>query len=435
MRIVFHVAVLLMFLSLLYGQESNSVQPEDTASVHISLDSLIAIALQHNPEISMAQYDALAASTRISVARQLPDPQLKIAAMNVPSNFTLTSEGMTMAPQVSLMQMFPWFGKLSAAGDVQKYAYKASTYRVSSTALGVVTNVKKVYGEMYRVQKTIDYLQYKRQLLQSVVKVSEQLFAVGQVPQQDVFRATAELTMTESDIVKMNGMSADLNAQLGALVGRNAPLGVGVDTLPLLSLPSLDSLEALLEQHNPDLKQIHNIELAAQAKKIFAKKDAIPDVNVGVSYGYRGALMPDGTKALNMMNFEVGLSLPVFFGAKQEKMIEEAEAMEGAAQAQYGTATLGLYSRLRSMYADASAQEELIPLYSKELIPQYEATYNSSLSSYSVGKTTFAMLIDNLTALINTKIELVNIESAYFSVSAEIAKLIGESAEQYRAGK
>jgi outer membrane protein TolC len=145
--------------------------------------------------------------------------------------------------------------------------------------------------------------------------------------------------------------------------------------------------------------------------------------------------MPDGTKALNMMNLEVGLSLPIFFGARQQKMIDEADFMQKAAEEQYGTAELGLYSRLRSTYADAEAQTKLIPLYSKELIPQYEATYNSSLSSYSVGKTSFAMLIDNLTTLINTKIELTKIESAYFSASAQISKLVGENSEDYRGVK
>ncbi len=435
MRILFHAAVIAVFLSSLYGQESAAPPLDDAMPAQISLDSLIAIAVQHNPEISMARYDSKAANTRISVARQLPDPQLKIGAMNVPTNFTLTSDEMTMVPQVTVMQMFPWFGKLNAAGDVQKYSYEASTYRTSSATLDVVTNLKKVYGEIYRIQKTLEYLNYKEQLLHSVVKVSEQLFAVGQVPQQDVFRATAELTMAKSEIITMNGMLSDVNAKLGALLGQNSPPAVRVDTLPLPQLPVLDSLETVLEQQNPDLKRIHNIELAAQAKKTFAEKDAVPDVSVGVSYGYRGALMPDGTKALNMMNFEIGLSLPIFYGAKQEMMIEEAEAMDNSAQSQYGAMKLAMYSELRSMYADASAQEKLIPLYSKELIPQYEATYKSSLSSYSVGKTTFAMLIDNLTTLINAKIELVKIESAYFSASAEISKLVGEGAEQYRGGQ
>jgi cobalt-zinc-cadmium efflux system outer membrane protein len=428
MKISFHVIVVALLFFPLFGQEDTAQSTVNSAR----LDSLIAIALQHNPEINMARYDSKAASTRVSVAGQLPDPQLTISAMNVPTNFTLNSDMMTMAPQISVMQMFPWLGKLNAASDVQEYGYKASTYKFSSTALEVVTNVRKAYGEIYRVEKTIRYLEYKEQLLQSVVNVAQQLFAVGQVPQQDVFRAAAELTMTQSDIIKMNGMLDDVNARLGALLGQSAPYPIRIDTLPLPSLPALDSLETVMEQQNPNLRQIHNVELAAQAKKVFAKKDAIPDVSVGVSYGYRGALMPYGTKALNMMNFEIGLSLPIFYGAKQGKMIEEAEAMDLAAQSQYSAADLALHSGLRSMYADASVQEKLIPLYSKQLVPQYEATYNSSLSSYSVGKTTFAMLIDNLTTLINTKIELVNIESAYFSASAEISKLAGEDAEQYR---
>ena len=406
-----------------------------SAFAQSQLDSLIAIAVRSNPELKMARYESSAAQARISPARTLPDPQLTIMAGNVPSNFSLTSDEMTMFPQFKIMQMFPWFGKLSAAGDVEKYGYQASSDRLSTVTLQVISELKKVYGQIYSVEKSIRYLEYKRQLLQSVVKVAEQLFAVGQVPQQDVFRATAELTMVQSDIITMHSMLADMDAKLGALLGQNAPYSVQVDTLPLPSLDSLTTLEARLGKSNPELKQIRNVELAAKAKTVFARKDAVPDVNVGFSYGYRSALMPDGTKASNMMNFEVGLSLPIFFGARQRKMIDEADFMQRASEEQYGAAKLGLYSELRSTYADAEAQSKLIPLYTKELIPQYEATYNSSLSSYSVGKTTFAMLIDNLTTLINTKIELAKIESAYFSASAQIAKLVGESYEDYRGVK
>ncbi len=390
------------------------------------LDSLIAIAMRDNPEIKMAGYESRAAEARIGPASTLPDPQLTIMAENVPSNFTLTSDEMTMFPQIKIMQMFPWFGKLSAAGDVEKYGYESSTNRFSGVTLQVISELKEVYGQIYSVEKSIQYLEYKRVLLQGVVKVAEQLFAVGQVPQQDVFRATAELTMAQSDIIMAQSTLSELNSKLGALLGQNNPYMIQVDTLALPPLNSLASLEAELGGNNPELHQIKNVELAAQARTVFARKDAVPDLSVGFSYGYRGALMPDGTKALNMMNFEIGVSLPIFFGSKQQKMIDEADFMDHAAKEQYGTASLGLYSRLRSVYAEAEAQARLIPLYSKELIPQYDATYNSSLSSYSVGKTTFAMLIDNLTTLINTKIEYAKIESAYFSASAEISQLVGE---------
>ncbi|MGO9480946.1 MAG: TolC family protein, partial [Candidatus Kryptoniota bacterium] len=402
-----------------------------SACAQTQLDSLVAIAIRNNPEIQAARYESMAAEARISPASTLPDPQLKIAAMNVPTNFSLTSDMMTMVPQFSVMQMFPWFGMLGAAGDVQRYGFEASSDRLAGVTLQVVSELKKAYGDIYSTEKSIQYLQYKKQLLQSVVKVSEQLFAVGQVPQQDVFRTTAELTMVQSDIITMQSMLSDLNSKLGALVGQDAPYSIQVDTLPLPLLDSLSSLEAQLGMNNPELKQIQNVESAAQAKTVFARKDAVPDLSVGVSYGYRGALMPDGTKALNMMNFEVGLSLPVFFGSRQQKMIDEADFMDRAAEEQHGTVELSLYSQLRSTYAGAEAQSMLIPLYSKELIPQYEATYNSSLSSYSVGKTTFAMLIDNLTMLISTRIELVKIESAYFSAVAEISTLVGEGAENY----
>lgn len=399
------------------------------------LDSLIAVALRNNPEIRSARYESMAAEARIGPASRLPDPQLRVAAMNIPTNFTLTSDMMTMAPQVTLMQMFPWFGKIGAAADVRRYSYESSADKLSSVSLEVVMNLKKVYGRIYSIERSLDYLEYKMQLLHSVVKVAEQLFAVGQVPQQDVFRATAELTMVQSDILTMRSMLLEARARLGALLGENAPTGIRVDTLQLSPLDSLTVLEVRLARDNPELKQIRSVELAAQARTSYVRKDAIPDLSVGVSYGYRGTRMPDGTKALDMMNFEVGLSLPIFFGSRQQAMIDEAEYMERASTQQYHSAELALYSQLRSVYAEARAQHELIPLYSRELIPQYEATYNASLSAYSVGKTSFAMLIDNLTTLINAKMDLVKIESAGFSATAEIARLVGEGSENSRGVK
>ncbi len=390
-----------------------------------NLDSLIAIAFRNNPDVEMARYEALAARQRIRPAGTLPDPELRVGAMNVPTSFSLTSEEMTMAPQVSLMQMFPWFGKLGAASEVQRYNYQSAEDRLASARLDVQTSLRKVYGETYRVEKSLEYLQWKKQLLQGVVKVAEQLFAVGQVPQQDVFRATAELTMVRSDILMEQSMLQDLRAQLGALLGQNAPYVIRVDTLSLLPPDSLAALQSRLGDMNPELKQIKSTVLAANAQAVYARKDAVPDFSVGVSYGYRAALMPDGSKARDMVSLELGVSLPVFYGSKQSSMIDEADLMAQAAKKQYTSVELDLNSRLRSTFAAAQAQKNLIPLYSKELIPQYEATYNASLSAYSVGKTTFAMLIDNLTTLINTKIEYVKIQSDYFSTLAEISRLVG----------
>ncbi len=390
------------------------------------LDTLITIALRNNPEVEMTRFESLAAEQKIAPASTLPDPQLRVAAMNVPTDFNFRSEMMTMAPQVSLMQMFPWFGKLGAAGDVQRYMSLSAVDRLAGVRLDVLTNLKRVYGETYRVGKTLRYLDYKKGLLQGVVTVAEQLSAVGQVPQQDVFRATAELTMVQSDVLTEQSMLTDLQAQLGALLGQSGPYAIQVDTLRLPSLDSLDVLEARLRSDNPQLKQIQNGVGAAAAKSVFARKDAVPDVSLGVSYGYRGALMPNGTKALDMMSVELGVTLPIFFGARQQAMIDEADLMEQAARKLYTSVELDLESRLRAAFATAQAQRDLIPLYAKQLIPQYEATYNSSLSAYSVGKTTFAMLIDNLTTLINAKIAFVKIQSSYFSTIAEIFRLAGK---------
>ncbi len=372
---------------------------------------------------------------RISPAGTLPDPQLTVMAGNVPSNFKLGSDQMTMFPQFNIMATLPWFGKLGASGDVQTYSYEASSDNKLSTTLAVICDVKKTYAEIYRLQKSIDLVDYKQALLETVINVAEKQFAVGQVPQQDVFRATAELTMIRSEIIMMSSTLRGSYSKLGGLLGMSIPYIAKVDSLVLPQLQSPDSLEGELATQNPDLSGLRNTELAATSSVYLARKEAFPDINFGFSYGYRGGLMPDGTKALNMMSFEVGMSIPIFYGARQQKIVDEEEFMSNATKSRYVSAEVALLSALRSVYADADAKMKLIPLYRLELIPQYEATYNSSLSSYSVGKTSFAMLIDDLNSLVDVRIDLIAIESAYYSSTAEISKLVGDDAGNYKGAK
>ncbi|HEY9167319.1 MAG TPA: TolC family protein [Candidatus Kryptonia bacterium] len=406
-----------------------------SAVAQTQLDSLIGIAIGNNLEIRTARYESSAAEVKVSPAMTLPDPELSVMADNVPSNFKLNSDQMTMFPQFKIMQMIPWFGKLAAAGDAQRYGFDAESDRVSTVTLGVVSELRKTYADIYTFQKSIQYLKYKETLLESVVQVSERLFAVGQVPEQDVFRTSAELTMVRSDLITMNSMLSGDFARLGAILGVDSSYQIQVDTLELTPLPASESFVTLLKSNNPELSMIRNAEASSKANVEYAKRDAVPDFSFGFSYGYRGALMPDGTKALNMMNFEVGVSIPIFYGSRQRKLIDEAEFMSKAQESRYNLAEVDLLSQIRSAYANADARTKLIPLYEKELIPQYDATFNSSLSSYSVGKTSFAMVIDNLTNLINAKIELAKIEAAYFSALADMSKLVGEGSEKYRGVK
>jgi outer membrane protein, heavy metal efflux system len=406
-----------------------------SAHAQTQLDDLISEALQHNPEIAAQRFTSEAARTKISIARQLPDPEITVAAMNVPTSFSLTSEQMTMVPQLTVMQTVPWFGKLSAAGSVASFNYEASRDQLSEVSLEIIATVKKVYAGIFASQQTLKYMKDKSTLLAGVVKVANQLFAVGQAPQQDVFRATAELTMVQSDIVTVTGTLQQQYADLSALTGTSELRTVKIDSLDLPHLCSLATLDSLFVQNNPSLSQIAEMKESAAAEHSLAAREAIPDIKVGVGYGYRGALMPTGTKALNMMNFEIGMNVPIFFGSKQKEAIEGADLMEQAAVQRYRAADLTLRSRLCSMNAAAEANYKLMPIYSDQLIPQYTATYEASLSAYSVGKTTFAMVMDNLTTLIDAKITLVKIESSYFSSEAEISQLIGDDVERYRGEK
>ncbi len=61
-----------------------------------------------------------ASKTRISQQEALPDPTLGLNLMNLPVNsFALDQESMT-GKQISLMQPFPFPGKLGLKGDIAR---------------------------------------------------------------------------------------------------------------------------------------------------------------------------------------------------------------------------------------------------------------------------------------------------------------------------
>ncbi len=390
-------------------------QPGDT----LRLPDAIAAARAANPALRAARLEADAAGARVSQAGALPDPTLQFGLENRPVKGFGTMDPMTMNT-VQLTQTLPWPGKLGYAQERTRRLADASKLDADEAEVDLVARVKSTYYQLAYMDRALVVMSQTRDLLRSFVQVASAMYSVGSGLQQDVLQAqVAVATMTE-DITVMTQDRVAAAARLDALLGRDANLPVGPVELPDAddSLPSVDSLMALAAQRRPALAAARQRALAAEAGYREARRELLPDLMLGVQYGQR-------PQYDNMVSLMVGISIPVWAGARQLPMRREMQAMQAAREADQRDLGNETYARLAELRAEAERARNLSRLYATSILPQARASVEAALGSYRVGQVNFMSLVDNQMTVNRYAIEGVRLLAEYQGAKAEIEALTG----------
>src|SRR5262249_36836106 len=137
-----------------------------------------------------------------------------------------------------------------------------------------------------------DVLTRNRDLLDTLLNVSENRYAVGQAAQQDVIKAQTQLGILELQLERVGRERRAREGELNALLARPTMTPVGQpDDLQLAPFDvSLDSLVSAANEHAPTLRRdrimVDRSHLAVDA----ARKDYKPDFTVSGGYYYMGAM-------------------------------------------------------------------------------------------------------------------------------------------------
>jgi outer membrane protein TolC len=160
---------------------------------------------------------------------------------------------------------------------------------------------------------------------------------------------------------------------------------------------------------------------AASASARLARRELIPDLQVGLQYAQRGGEM--GTE--RMGSLMVGASVPVFARSRQLRMREETIAMREMAEADLAAMRADTRARVAEAYAGLTRARNLATLYRNTVLPQAEATASSALAAYRVGGVDFMTLLDNRMAVNRYRQELFRLEAEEGQSWAELEMLLG----------
>ena len=392
-----------------------------------ALSSLVAEALQNNPELRAAAKETEAASQRVRPAGALEDPMLEAGLLNVPIQpFSLNREDMTMK-MLGLSQKLPYPGKRALREQVAAKDAETLGYGLRETTNRVVRDVKLAYFDLALTDETVRQLQNNRLILEQFLRIAEGRYAVGQATQAEVLKAQTQLGRMTEELLRMERERPVMEAELLRLLGRRGNAAPIAAELPQIGAAAF-SLEALQETALRERPQLLGLQSAIDrsAKTLeLARKEAQPDFDLRFAYGQRDR-SPLGMPREDLVSLTVAMNLPVWREDKIEPRIAEAQAMRDQTLEVQQAQQNEVLAKLRQQVAVTEQSRKSVRLYETGILPQTRLAVEATLAAYRVSRVDLLMLLDSQMTLFSYEIsrakELVNFNKAL----AEIEFLTGK---------
>jgi cobalt-zinc-cadmium efflux system outer membrane protein len=399
----------------------------ETASNTDLLRDLVREAIERNPELLSLQSAAAAKGHRVLPAGSLPDPMLSLAFSNLPvDDFAFDKEPMT-SRDIGLTQAIPFPGKLSLKEEIARLEAAQAGDRVESMKNLIRFRVKKDFFLLLENREITRLTEKNKALLGELLAVANSRYAVGKTPQQDLFKAQVEISRLENMLISLRRKNVELLADLNTL--RNRSVGIPFDlpagyTVPGIVHPEEKILE-IAKESNPDLKREKDAVKQKETALKLARKQILPDFQIGAAYKFRENAS-NGAERPDFFSAGVGISLPLWYGRKQDQEVEAALRDLSSAESSYVNAWNSLQNRIREITSDIVALTESLSLFDTGLLPQARESVASSLSAYQVGAVEFSSVLIGQIALYQQEIEREKTAQALGVRAAQLELVLGK---------
>lgn len=399
------------------AQDKDDVRDVSGETIKVyHLSDLINEAIKSNPLIKYSEDNYLSKKAIILQEGSLPDPMISIKSQSMGTPLPLITLGDSIMDMISIMaeQEFPYPGKLKLKAEIAELNSLSAKAEIDRIILLIINKIKQEYFELLLINEKLNILEKEKQFLEELFQVVEIKYKVGSGTLEDLFSIRAEISVIVIELTKFQTEKEVHIANINALLNRD----------PKSSLEILGSLKEfefnvnyselvdLLQKNNPILKSVNLIVESASRGIELSKKGYYPDFSVNVGYGYIKGFD-------DMWSVGMNLKIPLFYKTKQRKNIEEMINKKKAEENMFDSTKQELLFFLRESYLKAKNAEQLIDLYSNELLPAAHAALEASLANYSVGRTNFNTLIDNY-------VENLNYELGYYEQLSLLHKSIAD---------
>lgn len=394
----------------------------------LSLNPLLKEAIDNNPEILAARKRWEAARVRIPLMKSLDSPTVGLSFMKIQKGTLKLDKTMAGDRMLSISQMFPMFGKLSLKGKIALVQAQMFAAEYRNKELEIINEVKNTYYDLFLNYKEIELNQESLKFLETIAKIAEAKYIVGEMAQEGLFKISLEIASLSNNVVNLKQERLAKEAYLNSLLNREpeSPLGKPVLTEEISFAKDISSLYKLTLENEPELLIFsYAIEKNKYAKSL-AKKGFFPDLMAEI--GLRG-ITAGGIGPWDLM---LAFTVPFWFWTKQRYEVKEAIADLEEAEAAYQAMKNKALAKTKDLFAKIEISKNRINLYRNTQLIILESTVSSLLSAYQSGEGDIMALLDTIRMLIELKLSYYKALAEYNMNLADLERQIGVSLNEVK---
>ena len=400
------------------------------------LNSLIELAIKNNPNLQAAQASLRQAQENLSATKSVLFPsvdghldgrrQKSYGNFGGPTAVTIPAYTVTTA-SVQVSYALDLFGAsrrylegIRAQTQQARFQMEAAYLTLTSNVIVAAVQQASLRAQVEATQTVLDSQEQQLGILQKQLEL-------GGVAEADVLTQLAAVAQTRAQLPQLQKQLSQANNQLLALTGRFPDRAAETFDLGALQLPVTlpVSLPSQLVEQRPDIRAAQEVMHAASADIGYATAMMLPQISLGATYGSSASAF-DGLFAAGsgIWTLSAGLTQPIFHGGELLHKRREAVAAFDAAAAQYRGTVLSAFQNvsdvLRALEVDAEAVKA-------QLEAERSAAQNLDIAQnrFQTGATNFLTLLDAQRTYQQTRIALVQAQSARYSDTAALFVALG----------
>ncbi len=386
------------------------------AQEEVTLEQVVALALQHNYDVKVARTINEAAETdqkyvwgaflpqvngQASTTHNSNEQDIRVRDRATDQIVPLT--GPTASNNVSASLNAVWtlfdgtrmFATKQRIDRIAEQGELVVKDQMTNTIASIITN----YYDIVRQKQQLKAIQEQMSVSEERVKLAERKLQVGTGVKPELLQAKVDYNAQRTQVLQQESIIAQLKEQLNALVGTQLPQAYDVaDTIVIDLGMQPDIIPSNIEESNYSLLvSRENVRIARLAVRQ-QRADYLPVVNFNSSLVYSRT---DNTKMLNPYgtfyaqqegyNYGLSVAIPILNGFNTRRLTQQARIEFGRQTLLYDQLKINVNTGLKNAYVNYDNARKIL-LIEEETIGLAKENVYIALESFKRGLTTFIEL-------------------------------------------
>ncbi|MEW6207848.1 MAG: TolC family protein, partial [Acidobacteriota bacterium] len=274
-------------------------------------------------------------------------------------------------------------GKLKKSRRIFEHEQTEAAAEKETQKQRVLNSVRMLYYETLAADERVELRKQLSRLADEAVKISEELFNIGQADRPDLLEAEVEAQQTELALIEAENERENVWQMMASVVGNPALKPARLAGNLESDIPSLDreAMLAALIAASPEIKSARVRVERARAVIDRARAERAPDIFLRGGFGYSREILEGTGRATGPEGFiEAGIRIPLF--NRNQGNIAAAQADLSIAERDVQRLELSLRARFSQVFAEYSSSLRAVERFQQRILPRAEKAYELYLTSF-----------------------------------------------------